>query len=169
MKQLVFTASWLAALLPALAAPVGPALDRPAVHSAQAARAVLLGAALAGTRIVAVGERGIVLWSDDGGARWQQAQVPTSVTLTAVRFADPRTGWATGHGGTVLGTQDGGQSWQRLLDGHAVAKALLADAQTRADAKALANAEGNSRRRGGAATGESRSRISTACRAVDLI
>jgi photosystem II stability/assembly factor-like uncharacterized protein len=59
-------------------------------------------------RIVAVGERGIILLSDDNGKRWQQADVPVSVTLTAVRFADARNGVAVGHAGVVLTTSDGG-------------------------------------------------------------
>jgi photosystem II stability/assembly factor-like uncharacterized protein len=78
----------------------------------------MLGAAHAGSRIVAVGERGIILLSDDNGKRWQQADVPVSVTLTAVRFADARNGVAVGHAGVVLTTSDGGAHWQRVLDGH---------------------------------------------------
>jgi len=111
--------------------PVGPALERPAVASRQAPRSVLLGAAHAGARLVAVGERGIVLLSDDDGARWAQVPVPVSVTLTAVRFADDRNGWAVGHGGVILHTQDGGQRWVRQFDGLAAAKAVLDDAQQR--------------------------------------
>ena len=41
--------------------------------------------------------------------------MPTSVTLTAVRFADAQHGWAVGHGGVILATQDGGEQWT-LLD-----------------------------------------------------
>src|SRR5512134_1715805 len=82
-------------------APVGPALERPALASRHAQRSVLLGAAQAGARLVAVGERGIVLLSDDEGAHWEQVPVPVSVSLTAVRFADERLGWAVGHGGVV--------------------------------------------------------------------
>jgi len=111
--------------------PVGPALERPAVASRQAPRSVLLGAAQAGARLVAVGERGIVLLSDDDGARWAQVPVPVSVSLTAVRFADERHGWAVGHGGVILHTQDGGQRWVRQFDGLAAAKAVLDDARKR--------------------------------------
>ena len=103
--------------------------------------AVLLGAALAGTRWVAVGERGLAVTSDDRGGTWRQARVPVSVTLTAVAFADSQRGYATGHGGTVLGTSDGGLTWTRLLDGRAIA-AMMQEAATRSgDAAQLKAAE----------------------------
>lgn len=86
---------------------------RPAAVVAHAASAALLGSARAGTRIVAVGDHGVVLLSDDGGAQWRQAKaVPVRSTLTAVSFADERRGWAVGHWGVVLATDDGGETWQ---------------------------------------------------------
>ena len=51
-------------------------LDTPAVKSPLAVRALVNGLAIAGTRIVAVGQRGHVLLSDDAGKSWQQAEVP---------------------------------------------------------------------------------------------
>jgi photosystem II stability/assembly factor-like uncharacterized protein len=66
---------------------------------------------------------------------------PTSVTLTAVRFADDQQGWAVGHGGVVLATQDGGESWQMQLDGRQAAQLLLQDAQAAGDARAVQEAE----------------------------
>lgn len=120
MKRRTLLAS-LAACGSAWSAPVGPALDRPAVAVHAPSQAVLLGAALAGARWVAVGERGLAVVSDDRGRTWRQARVPVSVTLTAVAFADDQRGYATGHGGTVLGTSDGGLTWTRLLDGRAIA------------------------------------------------
>ncbi|NUT81931.1 WD40/YVTN/BNR-like repeat-containing protein [Pseudomonas brassicacearum] len=92
-------------------------LQQPALPTAKAQRAVLLGLARAGERLVAVGERGIVLLSDDAGMSWRQAKVPVSVSLTAVQFVDAEQGWAVGHLGVVLHTQDGGQTWQKQLDG----------------------------------------------------
>lgn len=132
----------LALAWPAWAAEaVGPALDRPAVQVRAPQHAVLLAAASAGNRLVAVGERGIVALSDDGGARWQQARVPTSVTLTAVRFTDARHGLATGHGAVVLATADGGATWERRLDGRQLAALLREQAQQGGDAQALQAAE----------------------------
>ena len=131
----------LAAGIAAAAAPVGSALDRPPLAARQPKHAVLLGAALAGERIVALGERGIVVLSDDGGKTWRQAKGPVSTTLTALRFADAKTGYAVGHGGVVLGTLDGGQTWSRRLDGRRIAELALQAAQTSGDAAALKEAQ----------------------------
>ena len=122
-------------------ASLGSALDRPALAVRAPERAVLLGAAMAGDRIVAVGERGIVVVSDDGGHRWTQSPTPTSVTLTAVRFVDARRGWAIGHGGTVLVSRDGGSSWTRQLDGRRAAQIALDAARATGDARLIADAE----------------------------
>lgn len=104
------------------------ALRQPAIAVRAPDKAVLQAVAPAGERLVAVGERGVIALSDDGARRWRQARsVPTSVTLTAVRFADARQGWAVGHGGVVLGTQDGGEQWSLLADGRSLA-ALAAEA-----------------------------------------
>ncbi|RVU43709.1 hypothetical protein EOE66_18705 [Rubrivivax rivuli] len=120
--------------LPAHAAPVAEALQRPALTVKAPQRAALLSAAQAGARIVAVGERGLVALSDDGGRTWRQAPSPVSVTLTTVRFADDKQGVAVGHGGTVLTTQDAGASWQLRLDGRRLA-ALARDAATTPEAQ----------------------------------
>lgn len=117
---------------------------RPAVMSRQAAQSVMLGAVRAGSRIVAVGERGIILLSDDNGKRWQQADVPVSVTLTAVRFADARNGVAVGHAGVVLTTADGGAHWQRVLDGQQLAALALQAAKAAAGAGAAPAADAGS-------------------------
>lgn len=123
------------------AEPIGAALDRPAVTVRAPERAVLLAAAAAGPHWIAVGERGIVARSEDGGRHWGQVAAPVSVTLTAVRFADAQHGIAVGHGGTVLVTEDGGKRWERRLDGRRIAELLLADAQARGDAAAQKAAE----------------------------
>lgn len=123
------------------AAPVGHALDRPAVISQRAAQSVLLGIAQAGQRLVAVGERGIVVVSDDDGATWRQVSAPVSVTLTAVHFADEKHGYAVGHSGTVLATSNGGETWTRVLDGRQAAQVSLAAAKANGNATALHDAE----------------------------
>ncbi len=99
-------------------------LDAPAERSARAALVLLNGVAAAGTRIVAVGQRGHVLTSDDGGRSWAQAAVPVSVDLTAIQFTTRERGWAVGHGGVVLATRDGGRSWVKKLDGRDVSRLL---------------------------------------------
>lgn len=125
------------ALLPAQAAqaaqaaPVSfPALSRPAVRVQMPERQVLLAAVQAGTRVVAVGERGLVVLSDDGGLHWRQAsQVPVSITLTAVSFAGDKLGWAVGHGGVILHSADGGEHWRLQADGATLARRALQAAE----------------------------------------
>ncbi|MEK8044794.1 WD40/YVTN/BNR-like repeat-containing protein [Ideonella margarita] len=141
--SLVIATTWAAALVVAQgataaaapgaatpAAPVGDALQRPALATAAPERAVLLSAARAGQRLVAVGERGLVALSDDEGRTWRQAPCPVSVSLTMVRFADARNGVAVGHAGTVLTTADAGASWTLRLDGRRVAAAAQQAAAT---------------------------------------
>ncbi|MES2262550.1 MAG: YCF48-related protein [Pseudomonadota bacterium] len=119
--------SCLLSFTPALAA--ASPLERPAISSALAARFPLMALTRAGDRIVAVGERGHILYSDDSGASWRQAQVPVSVTLTSVRFASAKLGWAAGHGGVILHSADGGQTWLKQFDGKLAAGLILDKAQ----------------------------------------
>lgn len=90
------------------------AANKPAEIEPLASSSLLLDLAAAGRRLVAVGERGHVLLSDDQGATWRQAKsVPTRAMLTAVFFADDEYGWAVGHDETILKTVDGGETWTR--------------------------------------------------------
>lgn len=120
--------------------PVVEALARPAIPVRHPAKAVMSGAARAGSRIVAVGERGLVVVSDDGGRGWRQAATPVSVGLTAVGFVDDRFGVAVGHGGAVLTTSDAGDSWRLRLDGRRAARIALEAAEKRRDAEATREA-----------------------------
>ena len=65
----------------------------------------------ANDRLVAVGERGHVLISDDDGGTWNQIPVPTREMLTGVSFSDRLHGCAVGHRNTILVTRDGGNTW----------------------------------------------------------
>jgi len=83
----------------------------------------------AGSRLVSVGERGVVLLSDDNGESWRQAEkVPVSVTLTSVSFADENNGWAAGHSGIIIHTVDGGETWEAQLNGAEAAELAMAEA-----------------------------------------
>ena len=93
-----------------LLAPVG-ANAAEAVKAPLAIESLLLDGAVAGSRLVVVGERGHILISTDDGASWMQADVPTRVLLTAVHMHDERTGWAVGHDAVILRTGDGGETW----------------------------------------------------------
>lgn len=116
---------------------VADAIDRPALQTHLGEYSVLTAAAYAGSRLVAVGERGLILLSDDEGNEWYQAESPVSVTLTGVEFADDENGYAVGHGGIVLRTTNGGKNWQRLLNGRVLGERLLEDALQARDEEAI--------------------------------
>jgi photosystem II stability/assembly factor-like uncharacterized protein len=101
-------------------------LDTPAAKSALAPRTLINGLARSGERLVAVGQRGHVLLSDDQGKTWRQAEVPVSSDLVAVAFPSTDHGWAVGHDGVALRSTDAGAHWTRVLDGRQAGSLLLA-------------------------------------------
>ena len=107
----------LVACLSAAAMGFEHPVDQAAVSSPLAAHSPILAVASAGKRIVAVGLRGHIVFSDDQGQHWKQAVVPASSDLLAVSFPTPQHGWAVGHGGVVLHSADGGSTWSKQLDG----------------------------------------------------
>ena len=81
---------------------------------------LLLDGALAGSTLVAVGERGTALVSLDRGVTWRRATTPTRATLTGVSFPSlplPRRGWAVGHEAEILVSVDRGLTWSRQFQG----------------------------------------------------
>ena len=129
------------AATPAGVSPFRDVLDTPASKSPLAARSLLTGLARAGNRIVAVGQRGHVLFSDDAGKTWTQGQVPVSSDLVAVNFPTPDAGWAVGHDGVVLKSADAGKTWTRVLDGRGLGDVLVAHYTRSGDAKWLEEAK----------------------------
>jgi len=121
--------------------PPAAALERTSLQSPKAPRMAILTVARAGKRMLAAGERGIVLYSDDAGRNWTQAQTPTSASLTAMRFANDQQGWAVGHMGIVLHTADGGRTWVKQLDGIEAARLTLDAARKSGDERAIRDAE----------------------------
>lgn len=99
-------------------------LDLPSASSKIAERSLINGMAQAGMRLVGVGQRGHILFSDDQGKSWAQAKVPVSSDLVAVHFPTPQQGWAVGHDGIVLHTSDAGVSWSKQLDGRSAAASM---------------------------------------------
>ena len=99
-------------------------LGLPAKSSQLAPKSVLNGIAVAGERVVAVGVRGHIIYSDDKGKTWTQSSVPVSVDLTAVYFPTPKKGWAVGHDGVVLHSSDGGATWKKQLDGSDICRIM---------------------------------------------
>lgn len=132
------------ALVPSALAFVSP-LDQPATFSELTARSPLMDVAYTGRRIVAVGLRGGIVYSDDQGQSWKQAAVPVSTDLVAVCFVSSDKGWAVGHGGVVLHSVDGGQTWNKQLDGFQASRLAVEFYQSRvgtlADAERLLERE----------------------------
>lgn len=113
------------ALMGSVGAAVRQRTEAPALISRLATTSPLLAVAQAGKRWVVAGVLGHILWSDDEGMTWQQAQVPVSADLVALSFPSARIGYAVGHEGVVLKTEDGGAHWQLLLDGKRAAERLV--------------------------------------------
>jgi len=84
-----------------------------AAPSELAAHTVLLDAAPAGNAVVAVGERGVILRSEDQARSWIETASHAEATLTGVSFSNATNGWAVGHDGLILATADGGKTWSK--------------------------------------------------------
>jgi photosystem II stability/assembly factor-like uncharacterized protein len=87
-----------------------------AIESSKASRGLLLDVTQAGKRLIVVGDRGHILYSDDQGKTWTQAKVPTRQLLTAVYFVDDKHGWAVGHDAQILASSDGGATWSKQFE-----------------------------------------------------
>ncbi|HKM16090.1 MAG TPA: YCF48-related protein [Marinospirillum sp.] len=92
------------------------ALLKQALKSELITQSLLLDITAAGDRLVAVGERGHIIYRDalNKGTKqiWQQAKVPVISQLTGVDFATADLGFAVGHEATILRSSDAGVSWQ---------------------------------------------------------
>lgn len=88
-------------------------------------RLLIVDAAVAGNRLVAVGDRGYIVASDDKGATWKRAKAPSAPLLTAIHFLDEKRGWVVGHDSVILATADGGDSWSKQFSAPAEQKPLL--------------------------------------------
>src|SRR6266850_5485734 len=86
-------------------------LDTPATPLGGVARGEmqpLIAVAASESRTLAVGLRGLIVYSDDGGAQWRQATVPVQTDLVSVQLQDDRQVWASGHDSVILHSEDGG-------------------------------------------------------------
>lgn len=91
-----------------------PAPVERSVPAPLAPKSLLTDIVPAGAAVVAVGDRGHILISRDGGASWTQADVPTRSMLTGVAFHGANQGCAVGHDAVIVRTGDGGKTWQRV-------------------------------------------------------
>lgn len=92
-------------------------LELPAVPSELASKSMIFAIRQYGGRYFAVGIQGHILYSDDGGDSWTQAEVPVRSTLLDIHFPTPELGWAVGHEGVILHSADGGKTWVKQYDG----------------------------------------------------
>jgi len=100
---------WLAVI----SAGAADVAELPSEPAPLASASLLTDLASAGHRLVAVGDRGHILLSEDAGRTWAQTESPTQALLTGVCFSDDRHGVAVGHDEIILTTADGGRSWKR--------------------------------------------------------
>lgn len=139
MRTRWWHASWLAVvvlaagLLYASTDPYKDPLDTPALPTKLLQSSQLSAVTRAGDRLVAVGARGLITVSDDGGENWSQRQAPVSSDLLAVHFPSAKDGWVVGHDGVVLHTADGAATWTKQLDGLETRKLLTEHFQRRVE------------------------------------
>ncbi|MDR2187770.1 MAG: glycosyl hydrolase [Azonexus sp.] len=67
------------------------------------------------TFAIAVGEFGMVLTTEDGGATWQkEAGIPNEFYPYATLFMDRQSGYVSGIAGQIFKTEDGGKTWAKF-------------------------------------------------------
>lgn len=110
----------------------------PALKSDLAEQGLLLDVAHSDERLLVAGEQGHILYSDDAGQNWMQADVPVSLTITSVAFAGPGQAWATAHDGYLLNSADNGATWQVKLTGSDVAQLSVVALEERIEAQQAA-------------------------------
>jgi photosystem II stability/assembly factor-like uncharacterized protein len=109
-------------------------LHLPSVPSEIASKTLIFSISKFGDRYFATGHHGHILFSDDGGESWQQAQVPVRSSILDIDFPTPELGWAAGHEGVILHSKDGGKTWVKQFDGLRYGTEGLAYYQALADA-----------------------------------
>jgi photosystem II stability/assembly factor-like uncharacterized protein len=91
-------------------------IDMPALTMDASRYALTLDIVNTGERLVTAGERGHILYSEDNGSTWTQADVDTRAHLNAVYFADAQNGWAVGEDAVIVHSSNGGKTWTRQFD-----------------------------------------------------
>ncbi|MEP7260670.1 MAG: YCF48-related protein [Usitatibacter sp.] len=107
------------------AAPEAAASDAGPLGATTMQRLLLVDAERFGSRIVAVGDRGYIVVSDDQGKTWKRAKAPAAPLLTAVDFLDDQVGLAVGHDSIILATHDRGETWEQVFAAPAEQRPLL--------------------------------------------
>ena len=88
-------------------------------------RLLLVDAERFGNRIVAVGEHGFIVISDDFGKSWRRAKSPPAPLLTALDFLDEQNAIAVGHDSVILTSSDRGETWKQAFSAPGEGRPLL--------------------------------------------
>ena len=64
-----------------------------------------------GNRVIAAGDGGMILISEDAGETWSQLSSPTIRNFWNMQMITEEIGWMVGEGGTALKTANGGLNW----------------------------------------------------------
>jgi len=119
VRLLAAAAIWMASDLVAVSLAQGPASPAEFLRDAELCDVCFLDP----DRGWAVGDRGVILHTKDGGRNWQPQASPVNCRLESVWFLDDRSGWIVGgwthpfthrNSGVVLRTRDGGERWEEI-------------------------------------------------------
>jgi photosystem II stability/assembly factor-like uncharacterized protein len=85
-------------------------------RAGSSAPSALNGVSVKNSRIIAVGDSGLIWRSTDGGATFNQVAAGSALRLSAIGFEEDHaeSGWAVGDHGTILHTVDGGAHFSPL-------------------------------------------------------
>jgi photosystem II stability/assembly factor-like uncharacterized protein len=126
MRKITVAAAFAMALVAAGAAMAAEVLPESGpLPKVTMERLLLIDATHQGSRVVAVGDRGYIVLSDDNGKSWRRAKSPAAPLLTAIEFVDAKSGWVVGHDSVILATADGGETWAQQFSAPAEQRPLL--------------------------------------------
>lgn len=57
------------------------------------------------------GEKGTILYTEDGGNSWEAQESGTEQDIKSLAFINDKQGWAVGNGGVIIHTENGGKTW----------------------------------------------------------
>lgn len=116
-------------------------LNQPAPMSDAAHSVLLTDITRVQDRLLAIGDFGVVLYSDNEGIDWQQANVPVTTLLTSIYFSSETVGWISGHDGVLLRSDNAGKDWQLHLDGNQIHELKINHYQAQLDALTASDRE----------------------------
>ena len=109
LASLLIIATTVSAQINPLVLPTSGALSKQAMS-----RLLLTDIVRINKRLVAVGDRGYIVYSDDNAKAWSRANTPANMPLpllNAIYASDANTLWAVGHDSHILKSIDQGANW----------------------------------------------------------